>query len=78
MILEIFIILLLISKSIGLIDLSWSITIVILLSLSAVALQLELNKRAILKGLLSGAQVVDDRLDDFEYRLNQKQDKEYD
>ena len=72
---EIFILALIALKALGLISISWTVVIVISLALILVKIRLYQNKKALLDGLLSGAKFVDDKLDDIEYRLDSKQDR---
>lgn len=76
MVVDIFIILLIVLKALGLVDISWTLTLIIALSLLAVSIQMSINKKSLLNGLLNGAKVIDDKLDDFEIKLNSKQDRE--
>ena len=76
MVVDIFIILLVALKALGIVDISWTITIIISLSLLAVSIQMYLNKKSLLNGLLNGASVIDEKLAAFEVRLNAKQDRE--
>jgi len=76
MIVDIFVVLLIALKALGVIDISWTITIIISLSLLAVSIQMYLNKKALLNAILNSASVIDDQLASFEVRLNAKQDRE--
>ncbi len=76
MIIEIYIVLLVVLKITGLVDISWTVTAVISSALIVVAIQLHLDKRSLTNGLLNGAKIIDSKLDDFEFRLSAKEDRE--
>ena len=75
MIIEIFILVLLLLKGFELISLSWTVAIVISLALIIVEIQIRQNNKALLNGFMMGAGVIDDRIDDIEYQLDSKQDR---
>lgn len=73
---EIFVVLLLILKGLGFISISWTTAIVISVAMILVEVRLYQNRKALINGLMSGAKVVDDKLEDIEFRLNSKQDRD--
>lgn len=75
MIIEFFIAALLALKAFGFLEISWTTTCVISFALVAVDIQMYFNKKALLNGLVNGAKVIDNKLEDFEFRLESKQDR---
>jgi hypothetical protein len=76
MIIEIFIVILLALKFFGVIDISWTVVTVVSVALVMVEIKSALDKKALLNGVLGGSKIITDKIDDIEFRLESKQDRE--
>lgn len=75
MIVEVFIVLLVVLKTLSLLDVSWTTTIVISLSLIVVEIRINQERKALMASLNGGLGIIADKVEDIEFRLDSKQDR---